>query len=188
MKKILLYIFFCFLASLSSSQESDILERGLRNANLEISKTYFYDGVKKGKLGDFREAIQDFNNAIENSPNYADPYLSRGVAKANLGDYRGAILDYDKYILLNSYFLPNDNFLTAYICRADAKREIGDNIGAIQDYNKALEIKPYDRIALNNRGIAKINLGDINGGCLDLSRAGELGSKRAYDAIKNYCN
>jgi hypothetical protein len=31
-------------------------------------------------------------------------------------------------------------------------------------------------------------LGDKNGGCLDLSKAGELGDSIAYDAIKDFCN
>ncbi len=43
-------------------------------------------------------------------------------------------------------------------------------------------------MAYYNRGLAKIQLGQIDGGCLDLSKAGELGADKAYDLIKKYCN
>ena len=43
-------------------------------------------------------------------------------------------------------------------------------------------------MAFCNRGLAKIKLNDKNGGCLDLSKAGELGFQAAYESIKKYCN
>ena len=57
----------------------------------------------------------------------------------------------------------------------------------IYNYSKAIEIDPKDAVAYNNRGIAKYSLKDINGACLDWSKAGELGYD-AYDVIKKYCN
>jgi hypothetical protein len=36
--------------------------------------------------------------------------------------------------------------------------------------------------------MAKLQLGDKNGGCPDLSKAGELGHPEAYDRIRKYCN
>ena len=38
------------------------------------------------------------------------------------------------------------------------------------------------------RGVCKINLGNKDSGCLDLSRAGELGSENAYEFIADLCN
>ena len=60
--------------------------------------------------------------------------------------------------------------------------------GAITDYSKAIELNPRDAMAYYGRGISKIMLGQKNSGCLDLSKAGELGEWRAYDVIKNFCN
>ena len=39
-----------------------------------------------------------------------------------------------------------------------------------------------------NRGLTKIYLDDIDGGAMDLSKAGELGIQDAYNIIKRYCN
>jgi hypothetical protein len=68
-----------------------------------------------------------------------------------------------------------------------AKGELGDYIGAIQDYNKAIELNPNHADAYYNRGLAKIKLGQKDSGCLDPSKAGELGLSQAYDSIKQYC-
>jgi len=38
------------------------------------------------------------------------------------------------------------------------------------------------------RGSAKINSDQRNSGCLDLSKAGELGYFEAYQYIKEFCN
>ena len=65
--------------------------------------------------------------------------------------------------------------------------KLGDNRGAIEDNNKAIELNPDYALAYLNRGAAKYNLGDKNGGCLDFSKAGELGYEDAYDLIKKYC-
>ena len=63
----------------------------------------------------------------------------------------------------------------------------GNYTAAIQDYNKAIELYPDYTEAYVDRGVAKYNLGDKNGGCLDFSKAGELGYEDAYDRIKLYC-
>ena len=68
-----------------------------------------------------------------------------------------------------------------------AKSNLGDYKGAIQDYNKAIELDPNLAEAYLNRGVAKILHGKIYSGCLDLSKAGELGNMEAYDLIKKYC-
>jgi hypothetical protein len=63
-----------------------------------------------------------------------------------------------------------------------------DYRGAILDFNMAIELNPKSGDAYYSRGLAKIALNDVNGGCLDLSKAGELGYDRAYEVIKKLCN
>jgi hypothetical protein len=58
----------------------------------------------------------------------------------------------------------------------------------MDDLDKALEIEPEFAEGYFNRGLTKIFLDDIEGGALDLSRAGELGINGAYNIIKRYCN
>ena len=74
-----------------------------------------------------------------------------------------------------------------YLDKGVDKYNKGDYSGAIQDFNKAIELDPNDAEAYGGRGLAKILLGQKDSGCLDLSKAGELGYMDAYDVIKKHC-
>jgi tetratricopeptide (TPR) repeat protein len=63
-----------------------------------------------------------------------------------------------------------------------------DYLGAIADYTKAIEINPKYMEAYYNRGMTNIAIGQKDRGCMDLSKAGELGSEKAYEKIKKLCN
>lgn len=75
-----------------------------------------------------------------------------------------------------------------YFEKGLARYDIEDYRGAIEDYNKTVEINLQYAEVYAMRGISRILLGQRNGGCLDLSKAGELGYYRAYDLIKDLCN
>ena len=42
-------------------------------------------------------------------------------------------------------------------------------------------------LAYYNSGLAKMKLKQTDSGCMDFSKAGELGLAEAYDAILEYC-
>ena len=58
---------------------------------------------------------------------------------------------------------------------------------AIVQYTKAIEKYPYIGEAYYNRGLVLIYLRDKEKGCIDLSKAGEMGIGDAYSVIKKYC-
>lgn len=60
-------------------------------------------------------------------------------------------------------------------------------VNSIENYTKAIELYPYMGDAFFNRGLVLIYLKDKEKGCIDLSRAGELGIQDAYGVIKKYC-
>lgn len=62
-----------------------------------------------------------------------------------------------------------------------------EHISSIDNYTKAIELYPYMGDAYFNRGLVLIYLKDKEKGCIDLSRAGELGVQDAYSVIKKYC-
>ena len=62
-----------------------------------------------------------------------------------------------------------------------------EHINSIENYSKAIELYPYMGDAYFNRGLVLIYLKDKEKGCIDLSRAGELGVRDAYGVIKKYC-
>ena len=62
-----------------------------------------------------------------------------------------------------------------------------EHINSIDSYTKAIEAYPYMGDAYFNRGLVLIYLKDKEKGCIDLSRAGELGVEDAYSVIKKFC-
>ena len=60
-------------------------------------------------------------------------------------------------------------------------------VSALESYDHAIKLYPYMGDAYYNRGLVLIYLKDKEKGCIDLSRAGELGVPEAYGVIKKYC-
>jgi tetratricopeptide (TPR) repeat protein len=145
------------------------------------STFYCGRGMCKDSLHDYVGAIKDYSKAIELESNFTQAYVQRGDAKSNLNDYRGAIADYSIAIE------QAPKAFYSYFKRGNAKYLLQDYFGAIFDYTKDLENYPKDEASYYNRGLAYIYIHQINSGCMDLSKAGELGDAKAYDAIKKYC-
>ena len=63
----------------------------------------------------------------------------------------------------------------------------GEMVSSIESYSTAIGIYPAMGDAYFNRGLVLIYLKDKEKGCIDLSRAGELGVGDAYSVIDKYC-
>jgi len=87
------------------------------------------------------------------------------------------MLDFQKEVHSNSY-----------VKRAASKAGLQDYEGAMEDYNKAIELYPNNMKAYYSRGMTRVLIEQIDRGCLDLSKAGELGYAGAYESIKELCN
>ena len=116
-------------------------------------------------VGEYDDAIADYNRVIAIDPNDASAYNNRGVAKGRKGDYDGAIADCSSAIALD----PNN--AAAYDNRGVAKAHIGDYDGATDDYDRAIALDPNNAAAYHNRGVAVAHKGDYDGAIADCSRA-----------------
>lgn len=153
--------------------------------NPSYKMAYADRAFSKARILDYRGAISDFTKLIELAPEAGRPYIERGIVKDRLYDYRGAIADFNKALELN---LSSEDLPKVYAARGGSKFELLDYQGAIADFSKTIELRPSDADGYYNRGIAKLRLKSKDSGCLDLSKAGELGHDEAYDAIRDLCN
>lgn len=176
-------------------------EKTERKRQLEIIKKKqeeynFYLDVKSGidlkyseglefiKNKKIPNAIFSFSEAIKldnyNKSDY-DLYFNRGIAKQSVGDMIGCISDMDKSINLKG------NSAIKLFNKGLSQFNLKKFNEALNSFNELLELDASYKEALFYRGLSKINLEQKEEGCLDLSKAGELGYINAYDAIKKYC-
>jgi tetratricopeptide (TPR) repeat protein len=146
------------------------------------SPAYYLRGNIKDNFEDRHGAMKDYNMAIEKNPKFADALFARGNVKMKLQDYYGAVDDFTAVITIN------ENFVEAYFSRGRAKQFLQAYQDAINDCSKIIQINPKNADAYSMRGILRIEFGDMKNGCLDLSKAGELGDLKAYELIKEKCN
>ena len=184
------------------------------NKPLTSASEYNFRGLDKAKAGKFKEAIEDFDKAIEIKPT-GQIYYNRAYSKSMVEDFNGAIQDYDKtielkYRLAEAYFErgyckdkinnpdgaiddyskaieSNNEYADAYNNRAFTKLKQKDYKAAVKDFDKAIKIKPDFVGAYVNRGFAKKELGDKSGACKDWTKAFDLGYKQANKLLKDNC-
>lgn len=178
------------------------------------SRTLFTKAIFESERKQFNTAMVLYDQALESDSTDTFIYINRGALQAEMiefissmgnsvpvislengnsthtriqesvsesYDYTSAIMDmrhaselapdfpYIYYNLGNLYTLSNDL------------------PEAIIQYNKALQLYPYIPEAYYNRGLVLIYLKDKVKGCIDISKAGELGVLDAYPVIKKYC-
>ena len=168
-------------------EKSDFME-AILNLNKPIetdanyAQAYYVRGNIKAVFEDYHGAMKDYNLALEHNSKLADGFFARGNVKMKLQDYYGAIADFTSAITIN------ENYVEAYFNRGKAKQFLLAYEDAINDCSKIIQINPKSYDAYYMRGLLRIDFGDVKQGCLDLSKAGELGDLKAYESIKEKCN
>lgn len=134
-----------------------------------------------------RAEMIDFISSIDNSVQTLS-MDDRGTTRARVKDQVTRTYDYSEAL----------NDMVAAVMTVGDIPYIHYNLGniyvlssklveAIGSYTEAVELYPAMGDAYFNRGLVLIYLKDKEKGCIDLSRAGELGVKDAYSVIKKYC-
>jgi len=115
----------------------------------KIENAHLTRGNLWAGLGQYLEAIADFDQAIAIDPKNANTYNSRGTAKSELGFYTEAIADFNQAIAID----PKNTI--AYKGRGIVKYQLGKYLEAISDFDKALEFNPNDSSILQNLNLAQ---------------------------------
>ncbi|MDE6569361.1 MAG: tetratricopeptide repeat protein, partial [Alistipes sp.] len=149
--------------------------------------------------------------AIERKPSNPFLYMNRSTTRAEMIDFISSIdnsyqritidsdpanrlqnnskrsYSYDEAIAdLNKAAKLFPDFAHLYYNRANLQALSGNLPEAFEDYTRAIELNPVFAEAFFNRGIVQLFMKDTRKGCLDLSKAGELGITAAYDLLKQH--
>ncbi|HXE88174.1 MAG TPA: tetratricopeptide repeat protein [Hyphomicrobiaceae bacterium] len=128
-------------------------------------------GVAHARLQNPREAIEDFNRAVQLFPEYAAIYNNRGNVLLGIGAVREAMKDFDRALLLAP------GYAAAYSNRAGAQVRLGEVDLAVADYTKAISLVPTSPAALTGRGRAHLAARRPQTAIRDLTRAINLDAR-----------
>ena len=138
----------------------------------------FYKGVTASRKGNYLQAIEHYNGAIELNPQLVPAYNNRGATCYRIGDYESAIRDYDRALELNpEYPAPYYNLGVIHHYR-------GDYESAIWNYDRALELNSEHPAPYCNLGVIHSYRGDYENAIQNYNRALELDTEEP----KYYCN
>ena len=167
--------------------------------------------ISESLVKQYTNAINSYTSAISASPTNPFVYLNRATTQAEMIDFISSIdnayqrisiesdparqlhnrttrtYNYDEAIAdLTKAIKLYSEFAYAYYNRANLHALSGNLPEAFEDYTKAIELNPNFAEAYYNRGLIQIYMKDTRKGCLDISKAGELGIEEAYDVLKTY--
>lgn len=186
-----LFITFLYQSNLSTSEKNYSKEQttSIKSDTPKTAEEFYQRGISMGKDGSYKNAIDDFQQAILLNQNYFDAFLASAFYKIRVEDFQGAINDCNKAMLLN------ENNAVVYNHRGYAKYRLKQLDDAMLDFNKAIEINPEYANAYRNRGEIKYDRNDNFGAAKDYGLAIQFDPQNpsyhfarglAYYYLKNY--
>lgn len=170
----------------------------------------FERGVSLALIKQYTSSVNTLSEAIQLNPTNPFLYLNRATTRAEMIDFISSMDDsyhnvsfdsdpakrlintkrtysYDEAIEdMNKVIKLYPDFAEAYYNRANLLAISGKLPEAYDDYTRAIELDEELGEAYYNRGLVQIYMKDTRKGCMDLSKAGELGIASAYDLLREF--
>ncbi len=169
--------------------------------------------ILKGQTQEFNEGIKVLDEILYNNPKNALAFMARAQLKFEMIefvrstdlitnmvplqmdgnpiqfenqspqiDYSGVLDDYGELLELRP------DLAVAWMNRGFVKVYNRSYAGAIYDFSRAVGLIPDYAACWYNLGITQVKTTNGEEGCLNLSKAGELGLERAYRSISLFCS
>lgn len=125
------------------------LVKKLNNRNENLFILYSQRAKLREAQENYKDALLDYNYAIELNNNNTDLFLDRAKLKLKLNDIKGAIKD------INNSIVINDLNIKSYLLRAEINSKYGKAEAAYNDIEKIIKLN-------NEKGTFKLITSDIN--------------------------
>lgn len=175
---------------------------------------YFYKAFELSSIKKYNQAVIEYQKALNAEPSNQIIALNLVVEKIEMGkfidqfDNDANAVSFKMGNLRNEAKDQNNTTNSTYTDALDKLKgieiELPDlavipyNIGntyiltenldlSIDEFSKAIKLEPKFSEAWFNRGLVRLIRGDKTNGCIDVSKAGELGLNQAYSIIQKFC-
>ena len=115
-------------------------------------REHIHEAGRISALGDFEEAIEEINKAVEIHPDVADSYVHRAIIYKNAGRNFQAIEDYSKALKIAP------GLSSVRYDLAQTLRKVKMHEPAVEEYLRAIQIDPVKTEAYNNLGITYLEM------------------------------
>jgi tetratricopeptide (TPR) repeat protein len=156
--------YILLLASLTSAQCQQTAEDWFNKGDLLLN------------LGEYIEAIEAYNKAIELNQSYVVAWSHKGNALFNLTEYQESLKCYNKAIELDS------NYSFAWNNKGTALASLGKYDEAIEAYNESIRLDPTDARVWVSKGIILKNQGRYDEAAMAFEEANRLDPER-YESV-----
>lgn len=171
---------------------------------------YFYRGIAKYNLGDYRGAAFDFTQTLNIHPFYSRAYHYRGVTYSAMMEKGKAIKDLNEalkfdpysaevlisrgavYLRMGNYekalndfneaILIDGSIPQAYLNRAITQKELENYVEALNDCNRAIQENNFFKEAFAERGLIRYEMGQFEKALKDFNQSIKIdeGNSRYY--------
>ena len=172
-----------FEVSKSSGIDADVLrDNDFKKVSDELdditlSSIIFNMGLEFYEVGDYTNALNSFDNALELNPNDDELIYFKSLALANLGDFDIAIDFIGRAIEINPdddrYWNDKANFLI----------KLSNFNEAIYCYNKSIELNPDDSVFWANKGFLYIQMEEYKKALKCYKKAYKLDSDNIHNIV-----
>ena len=172
-----------FEVSKSSGIDADVLrDNDFKKVSDELdditlSSIIFNMGLEFYEVGDYTNALNSFDNALELNPNDDELIYFKSLALANLGDFDIAIDFIGRAIEIN----PNDE--RYWNDKANFLIKSGNFNEAICCYNKSIELNPDDSVLWTNKGFLYIQMEEYKKALKCYKKAYKLNSNNIHNIV-----
>ena len=163
-----------------------------KNGELIAKKLYDVNGKEIENTNETKETKYDFSLIDVDDYDFLDivlPELQKGFDLLEKKEFKNAIIEFDTYIKKNPHKTGTKCNCDAFFYRGKSKYFSGNFKEAIDDLNVIVESSlgnPKLQEGLFYRGLSKINLKQMDAGCLDLYKAKEKFPGTEVE-IEKYC-
>ncbi len=191
----------------------EIVDKALVDAPTD-DRALFAKALIETQMKQFNSALLSYDKAIASDPDEIFYYINRGAVQSEMIDFISSVETNVQVLSLDNAGTARARVSDAATISYDYTAALLDmhraadlapefpyvyyNLGnlyclsnnmpeAIAQYSKAIELYSDLAEAYYNRGLVLIYVKDREKGCIDMSKAGELGISEAYSVIKKYC-